>query len=60
MVPPPIPASASSSGDRPAWVVDAGWVTRVSGPPSEVASWASSVPVDELAARLAAPGDDRR
>ena len=33
------PRRRSSSGGRFTWVVDAGWVTSVSGPPSDVASW---------------------
>ena len=36
-VPGVMPAAASSSGSRPAWVVDAGWVISVSGPPIDVA-----------------------
>ena len=36
--PPPLPTASSSSGSRLTWVVDAGWVTMLSGPPSEVAS----------------------
>ncbi len=35
---------ASSSGLRPTWVELAGCVTRVSGPPSDEAIWASRTP----------------
>ena len=37
-VPGRMPAASSSSGNRLTWVVDAGWVTSVSGPPSDGAS----------------------
>ena len=36
--PGPMHAASSSSGSRLTWVVDAGWVTMLSGPPSDVAS----------------------
>ena len=38
MVPSVMPLASSSSGVRFTWVVEAGWVTKVSGPPSDVAS----------------------
>ena len=37
-------------------MVEAGWVTSVSGPPSDVASWASSHRLDEAAPGLEAAG----
>lgn len=52
MVPGPMPLAASSSGSRFTWVVDTGCVTSVSGPPREVACWASRTDFDEPTADL--------
>ena len=51
-----MPAAASSSGSRFTCVVEAGWVTSVSGPPSEVASWQIRVDSTKRPAGLEAAG----
>ena len=52
-----IPHASSSSGSRPAWELEAGWPTSVSGPPSDGATRHRVERLEERPGRLLAAGE---